>query len=84
MENQSFVKSFAEMLQEENTEVTGETKLEALENWDSLTVLEFLTLADEQYGVELEIDELSACDTVGDIGALIEKSKPNTVHAKAG
>lgn len=74
MDKQAFVKSFADLLQEENTQVTSDTRLEALENWDSLTVLEFLTCADEQYGAELEINELSSCETVSDVCTLVEKA----------
>lgn len=45
-----------------------------LEHWDSLKLLEIISLADEQFQVQLDADQLARCITVGDIVRLIRAS----------
>lgn len=55
-------------------EVKREDELEDFENWDSLTILEVASMADEKYGVTIESKEVKGLITVGDLEDLI-KSK---------
>jgi acyl carrier protein len=49
-----------------------------LEHWDSLTLLALLVLADEQLHVQLDMDRLAKCITIGDILKLLEESTATT------
>ncbi|NLN86102.1 MAG: acyl carrier protein [Syntrophomonadaceae bacterium] len=55
-------------------EVKREDELEDFENWDSLTILEVASMADEKYGGTIESKEVKGLITVGDLEDLI-KSK---------
>ena len=76
-----FIKTLAELLQEDHSALTLETKIVDLPNWDSLTILEFIALADEEYGAEIEIGRLSECVSVADLSKLTEDSKQESKAA---
>lgn len=69
---EDFYTELAEIL--EVDEVKREDELEDFENWDSLTILEVASMADERYGVTIESREVKGLVTVGDLEDLI-KSK---------
>jgi len=69
---EEFYTELAEIL--EVDEVKREDELEDFENWDSLTILEVASMADEKYGVTIESKEVKGLVTVGDLEDLI-KSK---------
>jgi len=69
---EDFYTELAEIL--EVDEVKREDELEDFENWDSLTILEVASMADEKYGVTIESKEVKGLVTVGDLEDLI-KSK---------
>ena len=45
-------------------------ELKSLKNWDSLTILEFIVMADTDYGIDLQPAAISACETVDDLAQL--------------
>ena len=45
----------------------GTEKLEDLEHWDSLAVVNFIALADTHSGVQLSIKQLRECVSVADL-----------------
>ncbi len=45
----------------------GDEKLEDLENWDSVSMVSFIALADEQYGTRLTARQFGNCETVDDL-----------------
>lgn len=53
----------------EPEELTAETRLEDL-NWDSLAIVSVIALFDDVARREVSVDELKACETIGDIEAL--------------
>lgn len=59
----------ADIFEVEPSEITAETSLEDLA-WDSLAMVSTIALFDELYSKEVRIDDLKACQTVGDLEAL--------------
>lgn len=53
----------------EPDELTAETRLEDL-NWDSLAIVSVIALFDDVARREVSVDQLKACETIGDIEAL--------------
>jgi len=45
----------------------------SLKQWDSLTSVELLALADDQLGVLVNVDNLAKCQTIGDIVDMLEE-----------
>lgn len=70
MEN--FYAELAELL--EVDEVERDNVLEDFENWDSLGILEVISMIDEKYGVTIDSKEVKTLETVGDLEDLV-KSK---------
>ena len=75
MELNVFVKQFANMFDDTDpNSISASTFFRNLPEWSSLLVLSTIVLADEEYGVEREGEELGQLITVEDIFNLI-KSK---------
>jgi acyl carrier protein len=56
-----------------------ETRLEDLEEWDSLGVVSLIAMLDKHFSVRLQPDEIRALATVGDI---LERMKEKEVEKK--
>ena len=54
-----------EMLELEPGTLTGEERLDTLENWDSLAVISFIALVDEHFDTLIDSDKLAAAATTG-------------------
>ena len=65
-------KIFLQQLQEIFTgeQLSMGTQLQALSNWDSLALALILNLLREQYGCEVELHKLLACNTPQDLWQL--------------
>ena len=75
MELDVFVKQFANMFDDTDpNSISASTSFRNLPEWSSLLVLSTIVLADEEYGVEIEGEDLGQLITVEDIFNLI-KSK---------
>ncbi len=48
-------------------DLTPETVLEDLDNWDSMTKLSLIVLMDDEFGKQLKNDEIKAFKAIGDI-----------------
>lgn len=48
----------------------GTCDLKSLKSWDSLTILEFIVLADTDYQSDLQPADITACNTVDDLADL--------------
>ena len=68
---QLFMEKFSKLLDGEK--FTMETELKFLENWDSLASVDFLGLADENFGKELDPMDVRTAGTVGDLFELVTK-----------
>lgn len=68
---QLFMEKFSKLLDGET--FTMETELKFLENWDSLASVDFLGIADEDFGKELDPMDVRTAGTVGDLFELVTK-----------
>ena len=68
---QLFMEKFGKLLDGE--EFTMESELSFLENWDSLASVDFLGLADEDFGKELDPMDVRTAGTVRDLFELVTK-----------
>ncbi|MCX6970127.1 MAG: acyl carrier protein [Verrucomicrobia bacterium] len=67
MTKSNFLILFAERLQIANKNLTIETELKSLEEWDSWNALELMTLVDETFGVTLTAKDLATIETFEDL-----------------
>ncbi|OUX38071.1 MAG: hypothetical protein CBE26_02020 [Kiritimatiellaceae bacterium TMED266] len=63
---EEFVAELKDIMQTEE-DFPLDTKLEDIEEFDSLARLGFMTLIDEKYGVEVDPNELAECVTFKDL-----------------
>ena len=62
---QSFIMEVRKLFPTENIE--EDTKLEECEWWDSMAIMDIITLADEKYSIILDVDNLRSAKTVSDL-----------------
>ncbi len=75
MEIQDFIEKFAEQFEDtELSEFKPETVFHDLDEYTSLIALSIILMIDEEYGVSINADEMSAAVTIEDLY--------NTVNAK--
>lgn len=70
MTRDEFLTAFSELLETESP-LTGSEKLSDLANWDSMTMLRFMAMIDERWGMTLAPKKLSESTTVDDLMALL-------------
>lgn len=69
---EQFIEQFLDAVDfEEQVELTMDTKLEDLPEWDSLAALATIVLFDTEYEKVIVGDDIEKCVTVGDIYALL-------------
>lgn len=73
MEFNLFVDNFRKQFEDENFEVTLDTKFRTLEGWDSMTSLMLIAMFDETYNVSISSEELTKAETVEDLFTFIKK-----------
>lgn len=68
MDIKEFIEKFAEAIELEDSSIlTPETKFRELENWDSLTYLSVIALLDEEFGIQIEMEDFRELLTVQDV-----------------
>ncbi len=68
MELQDFIKNFANIFEETDAaSIKSDTVYSELEEWDSVMVLSLISMIDEEYGVVVDVDEMSETRTVEDL-----------------
>lgn len=68
MSKEEFLVQMQDVLQTE-TELTPETVLADLDEWDSLAMMATMAFLDKNFGVKVKIADLKALATIGDIAA---------------
>ncbi len=68
MSKEEFLVQMQDVLQTE-TELTMETVLGELDEWDSLSMMATMAFLDKNFGIKLKIVDLKALTTMGDIAA---------------
>jgi acyl carrier protein len=72
MNIQEFITKFAEMLEiEEVDALTPETLFRDLDEWSSISVMEFIAFADENYGKQVGDSHIRTCQTIQDLYNLV-------------
>lgn len=74
MSANAFIVKIAAMLQVDPEAVNEATAI-APDQWDSVDVLDLIAAIDESFGATVEIKQLNRCTTVGELRALIEKTR---------
>ena len=67
MTRTEFLKSFDTILELPEGTLKGTEKLEDLENWNSLAMIDFIALADTNNGVKLATLQIAKSETVADL-----------------
>ena len=62
---QSFIMEVGKLFPTEN--IDADTKLEECDWWDSMAIMDIITLADEKYSIILDVDDLRSAETVSDL-----------------
>jgi acyl carrier protein len=75
MTKTEFIDLFAERLQVKNINLTEETRLDSLEEWDSWNRLELMTMVDESFQVILTAQDLNEIITLKDLMQKIGEQK---------
>lgn len=66
MNRETFLESMTDILQTED-EITFETKLEDLEEWDSLSAMATIAFLDKNFGVKVTIADVKDFVTIEDV-----------------
>lgn len=75
MTKNNFLILFAERLQIANKNLTIETNVKSLDEWDSWNVLELMTFVDETFEVTLTAQDMAKIETIEDLIAKIGMEK---------
>lgn len=67
MTRPEFLRSFDTILELPEGTLTGSEKLEDLENWNSLAMIDFIALADTNNNVRLSARQIGSAETVADL-----------------
>jgi acyl carrier protein len=70
-----FYEGMAEIFEVEPQQIDAQFDLTSAGAWDSLALVSTIALVDDCFNVMLDGASLSACTTIGDIEALIEKAR---------
>ncbi|MBQ8147381.1 MAG: acyl carrier protein [Lachnospiraceae bacterium] len=72
MTNQEKLEHIAEILDLEVEEINEDTVLSEYEEWDSVAILSFIALMDEEFGKAVKGAEIRALETVKDLMDMME------------
>jgi acyl carrier protein len=69
-DKEEFCRKMDQLLNISAGSVKEQQELKTLKNWDSLTILEFIVMADTDYGSDLQPVDITACKTLDDLAQL--------------
>ncbi|WP_343617830.1 phosphopantetheine-binding protein [Flavobacterium sp.] len=73
MEINAFLRNFADILDDTDAAlITQETVFRDLDEWNSLTALSLIAMADEEYDVKLTGDDIKSSNSLQDIFEIIK------------
>jgi len=75
MKKEQFFELLVEELELEDTNISDNTKLNTLSNWDSMAILVVISIADSRFSVKLDSQEIAKAKSIGEIRELIGKEK---------
>ena len=71
MKKAAFLNQLDDLLEAKPGTIQGTEELKDIEAWDSLAVVGFIAIVDQNFGVTLSADRLKNCKTVPDLIALL-------------
>lgn len=71
MNKGTLLRKIEEILEVGENFLTGEERLDDLEDWDSLAVMAFIAMVDKNFNTTLETDKISKCTTINDLFKLL-------------
>ncbi len=71
MEKRKFLLLLDELLEIEPGTLKGPEALDDVEGWNSLAVISFMALVDEQFGISLQPRQIAGCSTITDLTGLL-------------
>lgn len=71
MTKQEFLKHFDDLIEEDEGTTQGDEKLAEMSAWDSLAVMGFIAMVDEQFNATVAPNELAKAQTVNDLAGLL-------------
>ena len=72
MTKKETLQMFEEIVEADPDTLTGEELVEDLENWDSLAVVNFIALVDENFGITLSPEKIMNSKTVNELVSLLD------------
>lgn len=73
---EEFIAKFAEIFDDiDISSLNSDTEFRGLDDWDSIAGLSVIAMADEEYGVTLNADDMRGSRTIGDIFKAIESKR---------
>lgn len=72
---EEFIENFADVLDVDPSELTGETEFRSLEEWDSIAALSVIGMVDEEYNVVLNAEDMKSSGTIADLYDKIKTKK---------
>jgi acyl carrier protein len=72
MDMEKFVGDFDSAMGFEKGRSSEGTRFLDLNEWDSMATLAVIAMIDEKYGVTMEGTEIAECETLGDLGRLLQ------------
>ncbi len=72
MDRQTFLTELDNILELPAGTLQGPEKLEDLENWNSMAIVSFIALVDENFNLALSPRQFGNCETVDDLLALVK------------
>jgi len=70
MDDTKFLRRFESLIEAPAGSLTGEDNLAGLPGWDSLAVLAFIAMMDQEWGLVVRAVDIERCRTVGDLRRL--------------
>ncbi|HEY8667752.1 MAG TPA: acyl carrier protein [Tepidisphaeraceae bacterium] len=71
MKKTEFLGRIGELVGADPQSIAGGDTLMSLSGWDSVAVVGFLALCDEDFGVQVKPDDIAECRTVDDLCSLV-------------
>lgn len=72
MTKKELLQMLEEIVEADPDTLTGEELIKDLESWDSLAVVNFIALVDENFGITLSPEKIMNSKTVNDLVSLLD------------
>jgi acyl carrier protein len=73
MTNEKKLELLAEMMDVDAKDLTGDTVLADIEEWDSVSAISFVAMLDDEFGKTISAGDLKRCKTVADLMEQMEE-----------